>query len=218
LKCSQGVVLVTDSLTPCGDGNGRWSWVVDGKLRWLAGTDTACVITGHSNDGLEHANGVMRYYSPLPPGLPQEPDPRDRVRRAYQRIREIDAEVRSHMPQNGDHDYSDMPDPGPHALFAVHRRGQEPRLARFTSLTEIWGDVGAVLTIGSWVDELSAELAAEMRRASDTLAGCRDAAASWVRRFLAPMSDEDQAMLGIGFPLHVVTMSDESIDQEAIAE
>src|SRR5438874_2187085 len=106
-----GVVLIADSLQPYRWSDGSRSYEVDRKkLMWLGGSETAVVISGNIDDDLLASHGVLPDHRPLVPGLPQEPDPRSRVRRTFGAIQRIDAAVRARHP--GEDRYAAMSDPG----------------------------------------------------------------------------------------------------------
>ncbi|MDQ6877337.1 MAG: hypothetical protein M3082_06495 [Candidatus Dormibacteraeota bacterium] len=217
-----GVVLITDSFETCIDSNGEWSNVVDAKkLLWLVGTETAVAISGNVNDEELWRYGIEPNYRPLMPGLPQEPDPRDRVRRTFGAIKEMDAAVRARHP--GEDRYDAMPDPGPHALFAV---AEPSLLAKFTSKTQTWAQPGDVLTIGGWLIGMPSDLAMEMQLpAPETLADCKALATEWVTRYIDRVFGyrdpyqqirETGTAPGVGGPLQVLTLTPEQSVREEI--
>jgi hypothetical protein len=155
------------------------------------------------------------------PRLPQEPDPRDRCRRAFGAIQRIDAAVRADHP--GMDRYSEFEDPGPHALFAI---AAASLLAKFTSKTETWAAPGDVFTIGGWLLGMPSDLAVEMQLpAPDTLDECKALATDWVRRYVdrvfgyrdpfAMMRETHEAPC-IGGPLQVLTLTPGNLTREVI--
>jgi hypothetical protein len=206
-----GVLLIADSLEPYIGANHALSFGLDGKkLLFLAGTDTAVVISGNVSDAELWANGIVFDHQPLMPGLPQEPDPRARVRRAFPVIQRIDAAVRASHP--GMDRYGELDDPGPHALFAT-----SSLLAKFTSKTETWAEPGDVYAIGGWLLGMPSDIAVEMQLpAPDTLAECKALATDWVCRYIDQVFDgyrdpfammrETREAPGIGGPLQLLTL------------
>jgi hypothetical protein len=217
----EAVVLIADSLMPSIDSDGKESYGLDKKLLWLAGADTALVISGYISDDELRRYGIVPDYQPLTPGLPQEPDPRARVRRTFPAIQRIDAGVRARHP--GFDGYADLDDPGPHALFVA-----PSLLAKYTSKTEAWAEPGDVFIIGSWLLGMPADIAIEMQLpAPDTAEECKQLAADWVRRFMDKifgyrdpfqMARETGEICTIGFPLQVVTMAADQIQREVIPQ
>lgn len=225
IRCLQGVLLVADSLEPVIDpADPRYPMYRDWrKIQWLQGTHIASVVSGYVDDAQLVAQGFRVDHEPYPPST--EPTAH-RLRRAHAALQTIDAAVRARHP--GYDRYAELEDPGPHSLFAIFEEGSEPQLAKFTSNTETWADVGDVLAIGGWLLGLDQKLAAEMVVPGPaTLADCVRLVAGWTHDFLERVFGYQDAFAMVretgtrpclSWPLYAVAMTCENYWREEITE
>jgi hypothetical protein len=219
----RGAILLCDGLNT-GYINGQQRvWQHDDKLLGLAGPAGALVVSGHvADDSLQRlriGKGSGAVLASLARGTVADSDAttRDRLGRLYDELRGVDADVRARV--GGDR-YGEMDDPGPHVIAAVLQAGNAPLLARFTSKTERWAEPGDVFVIGCVLLDPPADLLEEIKRpAPDTLAECKDWAVDWVGRFIDRtwgtrdaygLIEKTGSMPCIGFPLYVLTITEDN--------
>jgi hypothetical protein len=219
LKCPEGLVLLCDGLN-VGQINGMERvWQGEEKLLGLADPAGAMVVSGHVNDESFPRFGIGKgiqasLYSLARGTVADSEITRDRLRRLYGELRDIDADVRGRV---GGDQYAEMDDPGPHAIAAVLQANGSALMARFTSKTERWAEPGEIFVIGCVLLSPLADLLDEIKQpAPDTLAECKSWAVDWVGRFIDrtwgtrdayKLIQETGTMPCIGFPLYALTIT-----------
>jgi|ERR1700682_1674498 len=229
-----GVVVITDTVGSFADREtGRASYGRDDrKTKWLYGYRILNVISGPINDDELASAGIVdacsRNHSLANNARPPS-DSREQIRESYCGIQRISDGIKQHHiaagrpienPNRADGDRS------PHVLFAGGPEGEEPFLVKVTPFAETWAKPGDVIYSGCWREGITQDIAEEMRRAPDTLAGCRTVAAGWIRKVLlrefGTLELQETIASGwvptVGFPLIVWTITADEIQREVINE